>query len=369
MRTLISGAGFAGLSTAITLARSGHDVTIVERAPYIRATGAPLDIRGEAIAAAEAMGILSAVMSSRAALSEDMVLVDANGEEIAPLPTDEVSDSSDDVEIERESLVRIMLERLDESVNLIYSDSLATINDRGESVDVEFTSGRHDSFDLVVGADGVHSLTRRLVFGPEVEFREFLGMYIALARVPQGVVQDPYAKTYSWPGHMVSMAPYGKRVTAAMYFRKEWIDYDYHDLDVQKQLALEEIAGRNEWLIPVVRDAIEADPEFYFDSVNQVHMDTYHRGRVVLVGDAGYCPSPLSGRGLSLAMLGASHLAQALKDYPGELERALDAYETAQRPHVEYAQGTAAEGGDLLVPTTQEAIDKRNARLRAAGTT
>lgn len=368
MKTLISGAGFAGLSTAINLSRTGHDITIVERAPHIRDTGAPLDIRGKAITVAEAMDILPALKASRASLSENMTIVDANGKEIAPLPGDDVSDSVDDIEIERTDLVQIMLERLDENVDVIYNDSIATIDDRDESVGVDFVSGRHESFDLVVGADGVHSLTRRLVFGPEAQFREFLGMYIALARIPNGTVKNRYAKTYSWPDHMVSMAPYDDHVTAAMYFRKDWLDYDHHDLNAQKQLALEELAGHDEWLIPIVRSAIEADPDFYFDSVNQVHMDTYHRGRVVLVGDAGYCPSPLSGRGLSLAMLGASHLAQALNDYPEELERALDTYETVQRPHVVHAQETAADGGDLLVPATQEALDQRNARLRAAQT-
>ena len=368
MKTLISGAGFAGLSAAINLSRTGHDITIVERAPHIRDTGAPLDIRGKAIAVAESMEILPAIKASRAALSENMTIVDANGDEIAPLPEDDVSDSVDDIEIERPDLVQIMLERLGENVDIIYNDSITTIHDQGESVDVEFVSGRRETFDLVVGADGVHSLTRRLAFGPEAQFREFLGMYIALARIPSGAVRDRHAKTYSWPDHMVSMAPYGGHVTAAMYFRKGWLDYDYHDLNVQKQLALEELVGHDEWLVPIVRNAIEADPEFYFDSVNQVHMEKYHRGRVVLVGDAGYCPSPLSGRGLSLAMLGASHLAQALNDYPGEIERALNTYETVQRPHVVHAQDTAADGGDLLVPATQEELNKRNARLRAAQT-
>src|SRR5699024_9966606 len=327
-----------------------HDNTHRERAPYIGGTGAPLDVRGKAIAAAEAMGILPALKASRAGLSENMTIIDANGNDIAPLPGDEVSDSADDIEIERPDLVQIMLKRLDENVDVIYNDSIVMIDDQGESAGVEFVSGHRESFDLVVGADGVHSLTRRLVFGPEEQFREFLGMYIALARIPSGTVSDRHAKTYSWPGHMVSMAPYGGHVTAAMYFRQEWLDYDHHDLNAQKQLALEELAGHDEWLIPMVRGAIEADREVYLDSVNQIDTDTHHRGRVVLVGDAGYCPSPLSGRGLSLAMLGASHLAQALNDYPAELERALDAYETVQRPHVVHAQDTSADGGDLLVP-------------------
>jgi 2-polyprenyl-6-methoxyphenol hydroxylase-like FAD-dependent oxidoreductase len=113
-------------------------------------------------------------------------------------------------------------------------------------------------------------------------------------------------------------------------------------------------------------DAARRDPELYFDSVSQIEMPSWHEGRVVLVGDAAACASPLSGRGTSLAITGTWFLAKALSDHPDDLEAAFTQYEREQRPHVSYAQGTAAPGGDQLVPATQDAIDARNQLLRAA---
>jgi 2-polyprenyl-6-methoxyphenol hydroxylase-like FAD-dependent oxidoreductase len=120
------------------------------------------------------------------------------------------------------------------------------------------------------------------------------------------------------------------------------------------------------WKIPELIDAARRDPELYFDSVSQIDMPSWHTGRVVLVGDAAHCASGLSGRGTSLAITGTWLLAQALSDHPHNLEVALTQYERDQRPHVIYAQGTAAPGGDQLVPATQDAIDARNQLLSAA---
>ena len=148
-------------------------------------------------------------------------------------------------------------------------------------------------------------------------------------------------------------------------FRSPWIDYDYHDLAAQKQLLVDAFAGHDEWKIPELLDAAVSDAELYFDSVSQIHMPTWHQGRVVLVGDSAYCASPLSGRGTSLAMTGAWLLAEALRDHPHDVAAAFDQYEGEQLPHVTYAQGTAGPGGDGLVPATRQEIDARNSRLSA----
>jgi 2-polyprenyl-6-methoxyphenol hydroxylase-like FAD-dependent oxidoreductase len=153
---------------------------------------------------------------------------------------------------------------------------------------------------------------------------------------------------------------------AAFYFRSPWIDYDYHDLDAQKQILLDAFAGHDEWKIPQLLDAVGKDPEFYFDSVSQIQMPSWHTGRVVLVGDAAHCASPLSGRGTSLALTGTWFLARALRDHPHNHAQAFEQYERDQRPHVARAQATATPGGDLLVPATQEALDDRNRRLHTA---
>jgi 2-polyprenyl-6-methoxyphenol hydroxylase-like FAD-dependent oxidoreductase len=136
-------------------------------------------------------------------------------------------------------------------------------------------------------------------------------------------------------------------------------------LSAQKRILRDAFAGHTEWKIPELLQTATGDSELYFDSVSQIHMPTWHSGRVVLVGDSAYCASPLSGRGTSLAMTGAWLLAEALRDHPDDLMAAFDQYEREQLPHVTYAQGTAGPGGDVLVPATQPDIDARNQRLRA----
>ena len=142
----------------------------------------------------------------------------------------------------------------------------------------------------------------------------------------------------------------------------------YHDLDAQKQILADAYAGHDEWKIPELLRAARADPELYFDSTSQIHMPQWHSGRVVLVGDAAHCASSLTGRGTSLALTGTYLLAQALLEHPHDHLAAFQDYERRQRPVVERALTTAAPGGDRLVPATQEALDERNKRLRAAPT-
>jgi 2-polyprenyl-6-methoxyphenol hydroxylase-like FAD-dependent oxidoreductase len=171
---------------------------------------------------------------------------------------------------------------------------------------------------------------------------------------------------YNYPGHIIGIAAYNDKALGVYMFRAPWIDYDYHDLAAQKRIIVEAFAGHDEWKIPELLDAANNDPELYFDSVSQIHMPTWHRGCVVLVGDAAHCASNLSGRGTSLALTGTWFLGQALRDHPNNLELAFKQYERDQRPHVARSQATAAPGGDLLIPAAQEEIDARNRRLNAS---
>ena len=140
----------------------------------------------------------------------------------------------------------------------------------------------------------------------------------------------------------------------------------YHDLAAHKQILADAFARHDEWKIPELIDAAHKDPELYFDSVSQIHMPSWHQGRVVLVGDAAHCASNLSGRGTSLALTGTWFLAKGLQDHPDNLQQAFDQYERDQRPHVIRSQATAAPGGERLIPATQEEIDARNRSLNAS---
>ena len=365
MNILISGGGIAGLASALELGTRGHQVTLVERAAHLRVNGAPIDIRGDAIEFADRMGVLPRIREQRIRMAEHGVFVHADGSVAARLPVEEMSDSGDDIEIAREDLVRTLAAALPESVGIVYGDSVDALADDGDGVDVHFVSGRTERFDLVVGADGLHSVTRRLAFGPEHDYLRHLGLYVALTDLPTEARADRTSALYNYPGHLASIARYKNRAFGVFLFRSGLLGHDHRDLDAQKKLLLDAFAGHTEWKIPQLLDAVRADPEFYFDSVSQIHLPTWHRGRIALVGDAAHCAALLSGRGTSLALSGAHFLAEELDDAAGDHTVAFERYEQRQRPYVEFAQNSVTDGGELIVPSTREAIDARNARLRA----
>ena len=364
MRILVSGAGMAGLSAGISFGLAGHDVTIVERAGHLRVNGSPIDVRGDALGIAAELGILDKIRDRKVSMTELVQFVDRDGDVIAELPGGEVSDSEDDIEIPREDLARILRDALAPSTSLIFGESIKVLNQDSSGVDVTFISGNRERYDLVVGADGLHSLTRRLAFGAEPDYLRHLGIYVALVNLPAARSRGRNNPVYNFPGHMIGITRYHDTALGVINFRAPWIAYDYRDLDAQKQIVIDAFAGHDEWRIPEILDAVRADPELYFDSVSQIHLPTWHRGRVVLVGDAAHCASPLSGRGASLAITGTWLLAQAVQNHPEDLAAAYAEYEHNQRPYVTHAQATVGPGGDLVVPATQEALDTRNERLR-----
>ncbi|MFL1379117.1 FAD-dependent monooxygenase [Nocardiopsis protaetiae] len=368
MKILISGAGAAGLCAGIDLARAGHTVEIVERANHLRVNGSPIDVRGDAIETARGMGILDAVRERRITMTEQTKFVDRSGAVVASLVMQEINETSDDIELPREDLMVILRQALPEQVDLRFEESIATLVDHGDRVAVTFASGRRADYDIVVGADGVHSAVRRLVFGPEKEFSEPLGVYVALADVPgQAAPGDTrVTEILNLPGRFAGVARYRDRALALFEFRSDPIDYDYHDQAAQKRILAEAFAGIEDWKVPELIEAARRDPELYFDTMAQIHMPAWHRGRAVLIGDAAHCATPMAGRGTSLALLGAWALAEELDRHGDDIEAAFGAYEQRQRPYATAAQEFARGGADLVVPATWEDIEARNARLRAA---
>ncbi|MBP2367395.1 FAD-dependent monooxygenase [Pseudonocardia parietis] len=367
MKILVSGAGIAGLACALDLGTRGHDVTVVEYAHRLRLTGTPIDIRGDAVETVARMGLLAKIREQRIRMSELMQFVDSDGEPVARIPMAEVSDSDDDIEIVRADLVHILADALPATATIRFSDSIDSLTDDGDGVDVELRSGHRERYDLVLGADGQHSAVRRLVFGPERDYLRHLGVYIALAALPDEAWPDRVSSMYNVPARMAGIARYKDKALATFTFRSEPLDYDHHDLDAQKKILTDAFAGHTTWKIPQLLDAARTDPEFFFDSASQIHMPSWHRGRVALVGDAGYCAAFLSGRGTSLALTGAHLLAEELQRCGTDHTEAFHRYEARQRPYVTFAQERVGQGRDRLIPPTQEAIDARNERLRTAG--
>lgn len=366
MNILISGAGVAGLSAALDLTSRGHRVTVVEYASHFRVNGSPIDIRGDALEIADTMGLLTRIRESRVRTTELGRFVNSDGATVARVPVEEMSDSGGDIEIAREDLAHILVDVLPSTTTIRFRDSVDSLADDGDGVDVHFISGRTERFDLVLGADGLHSVVRRLTFGPERDYLRHLGLYIGLADLPGGAQPDRLNSVYNFPDHMVAIARYKDTAFTSFIFRSGLIDYDYHDIDVQKKILIDAFADHTEWKIPQLLDAVRADPELYFDSVSQIHMPTWHRGRIALVGDAAHCAALLSGRGTSLALTGAHFLAEELERSGGDHTVAFERYAARQRPYVEFAQNSVSEGGDLIVPPTWEAINARNERLHAA---
>lgn len=369
MNILVSGAGLAGLSLALDLGRHGHYVTVVERANHFRVNGSPIDVRGDAIGITDRMGLLTRIREERVHATELSVFVDADGQPIGQMPVNEFDDSPDDIEIAREDLAQIMIDALPATTTIRLREHIESLSDDGDGVDVRFASGGTGRFDLVLGADGQHSAVRHLVFGPEKDYLHHLGLYIALAELPGEERADRLNPVYNFPGHMATIWRYKDKALAGLAFRSDLIDYDYHDLDAQKQILINAFAGHTEWKIPRLLDAAAADPEFYFDSVSQIRMPGWHRGRVALVGDAASCATLLSGRGTSLALTGAWFIAEELDRAGGDHTVAFERYEARQRPYVEAAQSTVGDNGELLVPSTWESISARTRRILDAGTT
>ncbi|MDV3129962.1 FAD-dependent monooxygenase [Mycobacterium sp. 21AC1] len=369
MHVLISGAGIAGLTGALGLGRRGHDVTVVEYADHFRLEGTPVDIRGEAIETVDRMGLLEKIHAHRLQMSESSRFVDADGAPVGRVPL--ADNGSDDIEILREDLVRILADALPDAVTIRFGDSIQTLTDDGDDVHVGFESGRTGRYDLVLGADGQHSAVRSLVFGPEQDYLRHLGVYFALANLPADVWSEHANSIYNVPDRLAGIFRYKNKTVAVFEFRSEPLDYDHRDLEAQKQILLDAFAGHSSWKIPQLLDAARADPEFFFDAASQIHLPSWHRGRVALIGDAGYCPAFLSGRGTSLALTGAHFLAEELQAggqaHIADLTAAFERYEARQRPHVTFAQGIVDRGRDHLLPATWAEIAARNTRLQSSG--
>ncbi|GAA1699204.1 oxidoreductase [Mycolicibacterium murale] len=358
MRVLVSGAGIAGLACAIEFGARGDDVTVVERGGGLRTSGTPVDIRGDAVEAVSDLGLLARLQARRVRMSENTRFVDRYGVPVAPIPIDEVNETADDFEILRGDLVQTLADAVADRVDLRFDQWITHLTDEG---DVTFCTGEDGRYDLVIGADGQHSTVRRQMFGPDRDHVRHLGVYFALAHL--GGADEEVNSVYNVPGRLVGTFRYGGATMVNFQFRSQELVYDHRDVDAQKQLLIAAFAGHDSWRIPELLEAARADPDFYFTSASQVHLPTWRRGRVVLVGDAGYCPAFLSGRGTSLALLGARLLAQEWHR-DADPTRALANYEARQRPYVVAAQAAVHAGADRLLPPTWAAIAARNTALQ-----
>jgi 2-polyprenyl-6-methoxyphenol hydroxylase-like FAD-dependent oxidoreductase len=247
-------------------------------------------------------------------------------------------------------------------VEYVFSDSITAMSETNTGVDVTFKHGTPRSFDLVFGCDGLHSTVRRLWFGPEAEYSHFLELYFSVSIVDKLLIEPNTMQLFNVPGKAVMLNAYKNKTDIVFgFFSEKEIPYDRHDEAQTRKLIKEQFAGTG-WRTTELLKDVEAATNFYFDKLCQIRMPSWSKGRVALVGDAGYCASPAAGMGGSLAIDGASALADAMRDHPGDFQRAFQDYNLKFRPFIDEVQAEAVKSGlEMLVPRTEEAIRARYA--------
>ncbi len=366
IRVLVAGASIAGPALAHWLRRRGAEVTVVERAPALRPGGQAVDARGVAREVIRRMGLDAAV---RAACTQTAgaYTVDVDGNVLETFRADD--DGGDgyisEIEILRGDLSRVLYDDTRDGVEYVFGDRIAELTQDADGVDVAFAGGDRRRFDLVVGADGLHSALRTMVFGPRKRFVRHLGLVLAFYSVPNEFGLDRWLLEYqeSGSGRSAGLRPIqdATRAMAMFSFPSADFDVDHRDVAAQKRLLRERVAGLG-WLTPRILAHLDDAPDFYLDQVAQVVMDRWSSGRVGLLGDAAFSSSPMSGQGTGLALVGAYLLAGELAAAGWDPESGFAGYEGRMRSFVEanqeigrlHARSRAVPGPDAEPSTEPE---------------
>lgn len=357
-RILISGGGIAGATLGYWLGHAGLEVTIVERTGE-RSSGNPVDVRGLAADVARDMGIWERLQDLQTGV-ERLRFIDSAGSTRASIKTRR---GLDEVEVDRTLLAAALSESAATKAATRYRDSISSMRQDADGVDVEFAFGRPERFDLVIGADGLHSRVRRLVFGPEREFARPLGLFVATVRTDKVHAENPHEVVmFNEPGRSLSVHPAGGLPGVAFIFRAR-AGNNHTDPGTGRELV-EATYRRGGWETPGLLKAFLAADDVYMDTVTRIDVPRWHRGRVALVGDAANCLS-LLGEGSSNAIVGAKTLADALCATASPTA-AFEAYEHTHRSRIAPFLRGARLATAFLVPRTTQGIAVRNAGLRGA---
>ncbi|WP_204011265.1 FAD-dependent monooxygenase [Virgisporangium aurantiacum] len=342
IRVLVAGASIAGPALAHWLGRRGAEVTVVERAPELRPGGQAVDARGVAREVIGRMGLDAAVRAARTDTA-GAYTVDVDGNVLETFRADDHGGDGyiAEIEILRGDLSRVIYDDTRDGVEYVFGDRIAELSQDADGVDVAFAGGDRRRFDLVVGADGLHSALRSMVFGPRERFIRHLGLVLAFYTVPNEFGVDRWLLDYQdqESGRSAGLRPLpdATRAMAMLSFPAPDFDVDYRDIEAQKRLLRERMAGLG-WLTPRILAHLDDTPDFYLDQVAQVVMDRWSSGRVGLLGDAAFSASPFSGGGTGLALVGAYLLAGELAAAGWDPEAGFAAYEGRMRPYVEANQ-------------------------------
>ena len=353
---LIAGAGIAGPALAFWLARRGMQATVVERAAGLRIGGQSIDIRGAAKEVVRRMGLEDAIRA-RTTGERGVAFVDRDNRTRASFGSEAFAGEGfvADIEILRGELSSVFFEATCHDAEYIFGDCIRSLSEQDKRAQVTFASGKEREFDLVVAADGMRSKTRALMF-PGVSPMVELGQYMSYFTIPRHASDGSWARWCNVAGgRCMLLRPDNLGTTRAlMSFMSPPLGYESLAQPEQKQL-LHRLFANAGWMAPRMLDGLDAAEDFYFEHIGQVKMDVWSKGRFALLGDAGYCASPISGMGTSLAIVGAYLLARALARHPRHVD-AFAAYEKRMRPYVRRAQRLPPGAPRIAAPQTRLGI-------------
>lgn len=364
---LISGAGIAGPTLAFWLKRAGFAPTLVERAPQLRGGGYVIDFWGLGYEIAQRMGLEPDILRTGYRVKE-LRVVNGGGRRVAGFGTSVFTELTGGryVTIARSELSRLTFEKGADGVETLFGDEIVSLAEHAGHVAVHLKHGGQRRFDLVVGADGLHSAVRRLAFGPQAQYEKHLG-YVVAAFEAEGYPhrdEDIYVM-YCQPGRMLGRVTLRDNKTLFLFVFAHEAGPHMPDLAGQKAL-LRATYGDGQWECAAILHALDAAGDVYFDRVSQIRMPRWSGGRIALLGDAACCVSLLAGQGTALAMLGAYVLAGELGQADGDHATAFRNYETKLRGYIEGKQKGAERFATAFAPRTRMGLWFRNQVLNVA---
>lgn len=363
MKLAINGAGIAGSALAFWLAKLGHEVLLIEKAPALRTGGYLLNLWGVGYDVAERMGLLPQLQALQHYVDE-LRMVDRHGRTCGGYPTDALLRLTNGrlMALARSDIASSVHGLLGTNVETLFGDSVSAIEDVGDHVNVSFDHAPPRTVDLVVGADGLHSRVRELVFGPEKSFEFPLGCHVAAFEIEGYRPRDELVSVmYGEPGRYISrFSVRDDKTLFFMVFRDECLPAGMPLHDAARKLALSDVFADLGWECPQILSSLQEANDVYFDSVSQIRCDSWVKGRTVLIGDAAACPSLISGSGGGLALAEAYVLAAEIHRHSGDPETALANYETLMKPFVQRKQRHATTLVPSFVPKTALGVVARN---------
>jgi 2-polyprenyl-6-methoxyphenol hydroxylase-like FAD-dependent oxidoreductase len=366
---LVSGAGIAGPTLAYWLLRAGFAPTLIERASHFREGGYMIDFWGEGFDVAEKMNLLPQLREI-GYYFDRLKFVDERGRTRSELGGGAFRGALGErfISLQRGDLARAIFDTITGKIEMIFDDSITAIREDPSGVDVSFERSSPRRFDLVIGCDGLHSAVRHVVFGSEQQFEKFLGYYAASFLTTDYPHREELTYvSYGAPGRQISRYALRDNRSAFLFVFSQNHPFPTHPHESAAKQIVSKIFSNDRWIeVPEILKRMDTCDEFYFDSVSQIQMPAWSRGRTALVGDAAYCPSLLAGEGAAFAMAGACVLAGELHRANGDYEQAFKNYEELLRGFIQSKQRTAERFAASFAPATWFGLSVRDFVLRLA---